>query len=105
VKIEQVQKLMQGGGVFAIGEFRKSKLENVKYRDKQTGKMAEFNSHVHTIETGEDTIFVQDRIEDGTDPHTLKPPFPKGVKVIVGITTLERVQGFLRATGTMSAID
>lgn len=105
MKKTEVLPLLEKGGIYMMGEFRSSKVEVVNYRDKVTGRAAKFASHLHVVETGDTTITIQDRIEDGVDAEKLKAPYSKGQKVLVHVDTLERVQGFLRATGSMSPIE
>lgn len=105
MKKSEVLAFLEKGGIYMIGEYRSSKVDEVKYRDKVTGKGAKFASHLHVVETGDTTVTVQDRVEEGVDVATLKPLFAKGTKVLVRVDSLERVQGFHRATGAMSPIE
>jgi len=93
------------GGFYALGEYRGTKAETVNYRDKQTGNRASFSSINHVVETGDQTVTVQERLPDGADIKAVKPPFKKGQKVLVQVESIERVSGFIRATGTMTPVD
>ena len=93
------------GGIYMLGEYRGAKAETVNYRDKVSGKPAKFSSHLHVVESGDETITFQDRVEEGVDTATLKPKFAKGTKIFVRVESVEKVQGFLRATGTMFAVE
>jgi len=94
-----------GGGVWLIGEYRLSKAETVHYRDKVSGKSASFSSIVHHLETGNEAVSVQERVPDGADLSKFKAPWNKGQKVLVEVKSLERVGGFLRASGPVETID
>lgn len=105
MKETEILPALKKGGIFMIGEYRSAKAETVNYRDKVSGKAAKFASHLHVVETGDDSVTFQERVEEGVDTSTLKPRFAKGQKVLVRVETLERVQGFLRATGSMSPVE
>lgn len=91
--------------MFCLGEYRGGKAETIKYRDKLTGKTAEFSQIGHNLESGNDMFVLQERLGDGASPKDFVPPFKKGAKVLVRLDTVERVQGFLRATGHMLTIE
>ncbi len=96
---------MLKGGIYMVGEYRVTKADTVNYRDKVTGKAAKFSSVIHVVETGDTVVHVQARLGDDEDPTKVKAPFPKGQKVLLQVETIERVQGFLRATGTFSPVE
>jgi len=94
------------GGIWMLGEYRGGKAETVTYRDKVTGKAAQFSSIVHTIENGDTgAIALQERVSDGADISKFQVPFKKGQALIVQVDTIEKVQGFLRATGNMFLVE
>lgn len=105
MKNSEIIGALNRGGIYLVGEYRGAKAETVNYRDKVTGKAAKFSSHLHVVESGDETITFQDRVEEGVDTTTLKPKFPKGTKILVRVESLEKVQGFLRATGTMFPVE
>jgi len=105
MKANEILVHLQKGGMFSLGEYRGGKAETITYRDKLTGKTAAFSQIGHNLESGNDMFVLQERMPDGADVSKFVPPFKKGDKVFVKLETVERVQGFLRATGTMSLIE
>jgi len=101
---ELTQRLLRGG-CFIVGEYRVAKAETITYRDKITGKSAQFASIGHHIETGNEAVTVQERVPDGADISKFTPPHKKGQQVVVTVSTLERVGGFLRATGSIEPVE
>jgi len=98
-------KLLERGGIYCLGEYRGGKAETVNYRDKLTGKSAAFSSIAHHIESGNDMLVVQERVPEGSDTSKFTPPYKKATRILVKVETLERIQGFLRATGSMSPVE
>lgn len=105
MKQTELTAKVMAGGVFAVGEYRLAKAETITYRDKLTGKSASFSAISHSIETGNEAITVQERVPDGADISKFVPPFKKGQIILVTIGTLERVGGFLRASGSMEPVE
>ena len=105
MKRSEIAAQLEKGGAFILGEYRVTKGDVVNYRDKATGKAASFSQRIHVVESGETVVHVQARVEDGVDPRKLPAPFSKGQKVLLAVETLERVQGFLRATGNLLPIE
>jgi len=97
---EQLQKRIEAGGIFCIGEYRLGKPDLITYRDKLTGKATSFKQVVHSVEAGDIVIAVQERLSDDVSLETgVVLPAKKGQKVLVELETLERIQGFHRARG------
>jgi len=105
VKTSDIIATLAKGGCFILGEYRGGKAETINYRDKVTTKTASFSAIGHNIETGNEAVVLQERVPDGADISKFVPPFKKGQQVLVHVATLERVGGFLRATGTMSSVE
>ncbi|MBI5769104.1 MAG: hypothetical protein HZA93_15025 [Verrucomicrobia bacterium] len=104
MKVTEITGLMERGGVYMLGEYRASKPETIKYRDKVTGKPAEFSVIKHVVETGNDQVTVQER-STAEAVAQFRQPFKKGAKVLLQCESFERVEGFLRATGNLFAVE
>jgi len=104
MKTSEIINALNKGGMFSVAEYRGGKAETVKYRDKVTTKAAEFSQILHNLESGNDMFVMQERLPDGAEVGKFEPPFKKGQKVFIKVETVEKVQGFLRATGTMTAL-
>jgi len=102
---EQLQKRIEAGGIFCVGEYRLGKPDLITYRDKLTQKTASFKQVVHSVEAGDIVIAVQERLSDDVNlEQGVQLPAKKGERVLVELETLERVQGFYRARGGIHKI-
>jgi len=105
MKKVEILPALEKGGMFCLGEYRGGKAETINYRDKLTGKAASFSQIGHNLESGNDMFVLQERMPEGADIRAFIPPFKKGDRIFVKLETVERVQGFLRATGTMFPVE
>jgi len=105
VKQNEIVARIVKGGCFFYGDYRAAKAETITYRDKLTGKTASFSTISHRVESGDDAISVQERVPDGADLTAFKPLYKKGQSVLVHCQTLEKVGGFLRATGSIEPVE
>jgi len=102
---ENLVKKIEAGGIFCVGEYRMGKPDLITYRDKLSGKSASFKQVVHSVEAGDITIAVQERLPDDVNIESgVTLPAKKGERVLVELETLERVQGFYRARGGIHKI-
>lgn len=99
---EQLQKKLNDGGIFLVGEYRVGKPDLITYRDKLSGKSASFKQVVHSVEAGQMVVAIQERLDDSVSLETgVNLPAKKGEKVVVELESLERIQGFFRARGAI----
>jgi len=86
-----VAKMIDGGKVVVIGEWRGVIPETIKYTDKQ-GRAASFGRLVHTIELGDGTriesVKVSQSVADGQTPESMVVPYKRGARVVVEVDSM-----------------
>lgn len=100
----EIAKRVTQGELLAIGEYRHSKAEMINWRDKQTGRGMSAPVLRHTVEFGNVTIAVSERVPDGTKIEDIKVPWTKGQTVALHLDELTRAQGMVAAKGTLEAV-
>jgi len=104
MKLTQAVEQWQGGARLLFGEYRSSKAEVIKYRDKTSHQMTQMSMLRHTVEIGADSVQVAERVEDNFDAAGYKSPFQKGQKVVVFLDSLVIERGVPTARGKLEAI-
>lgn len=116
MKQGEVMGLLQRGKPLVMGEFRRRKIEIIRWRDKATGKAMEAPAVRDTVETDDETFEVSPsvfmEIPDGktveqhvADLQAQKVPFSKGAKVLVEISRWEPKGGVVSVRGTLYPIE
>jgi len=104
IKLSEAVERWQKGERLLFGEYRSSKAESIKYRDKTSHQITSMNMLRHTVEVGPDSIQVNERVEDTFNPETYKSPFVKGQKVVIFLDSLLIEKGVPSARGKLEAI-
>ena len=85
---QEVHEMVDGGGEARIGEFRFSKADTIQWRDKADGKAKTMPTLKHTVEFGNESVDVAERVGDDFNPSTyVQSTFLKGEKVVLVSTT------------------
>jgi hypothetical protein len=92
---------VKAGSLLALGEYRHSKSEMLIWRDKQTGRPMEAPILRHTVEFGDCTVAVSERVPDGTKIENIHVPFVKGEMVVLHLEELTRNLGLVSARGKL----
>lgn len=97
----------RAGEFLAVGEYRHSKKEMINWRDKQTGRPMTAPVLRHTIECGDQSIAVNERLPDSIGKLEDVPPVPwkKGQSIVLLLSGLEREKGLLTAQGKLEQLD
>lgn len=101
---EAVQKFL-AGEVIALGEYRHSKKEMLEWRDKKTGRACAAPILRHTVECGEQTIALSERVPDDTKLEAVAWPWQKGQRVVLHIEEISRNLGLVSARGKLEAYE
>lgn len=106
MKKVDAEKLVGAGALAVIAEYRSSKPEHIRWRDKQTGKAMEADMLRHTVEVGDASIAVSDRLEEGEtgEGKIAKLGVKKGQKVLLRFSEITTERGLISARGTLEAI-
>lgn len=94
----------RAGGFVAIGEYRHSKSEMINWRDKQTGRPMTAPVLRHTVEFGDQSVAVSERVPDGMKLEDIKVEFHKGETVVLHIEELTRSMGLVSARGKLERL-
>lgn len=97
--LDQAVEKFKNGARILIGEYRHGKCETINYRDKQTQKPASFTSVRHTVEIGEDSFLISERVPDTFDSTQWAQPVPKGTKCIVNFDKFQVLNGVGQFSG------
>lgn len=92
------------GGCFAVGNYYGRQAEEVRYRDKVTGRQMSFSVVRSTIICGIKPMVVTTRIADG-EPLPSGPEWPSGTVVVVRLDKMEEVRGQISASGVVSVLE
>lgn len=100
---EAVSRWMDGE-LLAIGEYRMSRAEMLNWRDKTNGQARSAPMLSHTIECGNISLTVAERIPDNVKLDDLKIPWSKGQKVVVHFNQLTTEKGLVSARGSLDPL-
>jgi len=104
IKLTEAVERWKNGERLLFGEYRSSKAEVIKYRDKTSHQMTEMKMLRHTVEVGPDSVQLAERVEDNFDASSYKSPLTKGQKVIIFLDSLLIERGVPTARGKLEAI-
>jgi len=104
IKLTEAVERWKNGERILFGEYRASKAEVIKYRDKLTHQMTEMKMLRHTIEVGPDSVVLNERVDDKFDAASYKSPLTKGQKVVVFLDSLLIEKGVPSARGRLEGI-
>jgi len=75
-----------------------------KWRDKGSGAMMEAEMLTHTVESGSESIAVNERQPDGWKAESYVCPFKKGQKVLLWIESMMTQKGLTSSRGQIQPI-
>jgi len=97
------------GEVLIVAEYRGSKADQLKWRDKTTGRQLEAETLRHTVEAGGGSFAVDERLAEGVKgaeriAELQKAGIVKGEKCLVVLTQLLTVKGVTSARGSLEVL-
>ena len=101
---DQAVELFKGGEKVIMCEYRFGKAERVNYRDKATGKPASFANIRHTVEVGDSSFLVSERVPDDYKVEEFKPRIPKGAKCLLNFDRFMVQSGVGQFSGVLVPI-
>jgi len=101
ITLEQAVEKFKAGSRILVGEYRHGKCETINYRDKQSGKPASFTSVRHTVEIGEDSFLISERVPDNFNVAEWLPPVPKGKRCVITFDKFLVANGVGQFNGTV----
>ena len=80
--MKELNEAVMSGVPCCVVEYRKSKVEEVKYRDKETGQPHQFTKLSHAVETSNSAFTIDERTSDDFSAATYRPSMRPGQKVV-----------------------
>jgi len=80
---DQAVEMFKRGEKVILAEYRFGKAEHIKYRDKKTGQPASFTTVRHTVEVGDASFLVSERVPEGFKVEEFHSDIPKGARVLL----------------------
>lgn len=101
---QAIEKFMAGSPIILV-EYRSSKPEEIKYRDKDTGKPMVMAKLTHNVEMGSESFPVQERTGEQFDALSYKAPFTKGQRCVLLLDSFYRDKGNWNVRGKLEALE
>jgi len=105
MKSNELVVRVQSGECIMVGEYRHTKVEEINWRDKQTGRAMSGIVARHTVEFGQESVTVNERVPDGAKISDVKLPFSKGQTVALLVTEFSRAKGIASARGLLEPFE
>jgi len=99
-----IEKIL-AGEILALGEYRHSKKEMLEWRDKKTGRACAAPILRHTVECGDQTIALSERVPDDMKLEAVSWPWTKSQRVVLHIDEISRNLGLISARGKLEAFE
>jgi hypothetical protein len=100
------KKFLAGGGVMAVAEYRMGSVDVINYRDKKTGVARSANVIKTTLEMGDKSLNLTEFVRDEKfTVESWKPPYKKGTRVLVELTSLQESKGILTGDGVVHPLE
>jgi len=101
----ELERRIHAGEFVALGEYRMSKAEMIKWRDKVTGRQMEAPMLRHTVEFGDKSVAVSERVADGIKIEDISVPFVKGDAVVLLLEEYTAQKGLVSCRGRVIKFD
>jgi len=100
---QAVEKFLNGEFI-CVGEYRMSKSEMLNWRDKQNGQAKSAPMLRHTVEVGNVSLTLNERVPDQTKLEDIRVPFVKGEIVLVHLDELQSSKGVVSGRGRLEKL-
>jgi len=98
---DEAVKRFVSGYVLAMGEYRMSKTEEINWRDKLSGRAMSGCVLRHTVEFGDVSCTVNERVPEGVKVEDVKVSFVKGEPVVLEVSEWTSQRGVISARGRL----
>lgn len=103
--LENATKQFTAGKPVILAEYRSSKADRIRWRDKESKQTVEAPILRHNLEAEDGTPYaVNERVDDKFDETTYVSPFAKGDKVLLTFTALEMMRGAMSFQGKLEKV-
>jgi hypothetical protein len=113
MKTSELLAAVQAGKPLLCVEYRSSLVDNIKWRDKESGRAMAGTFLSHQVEFGPtslqpagtiNSLKVSERVAEGTDLTAYTSPHKKGAKCVLTFEAFKREKGVYTASGTLAAL-
>lgn len=105
MKVQEINAAVLGGRRVVVGEYRASKIEEIKWKDKETHQPKQAVFCRHTVEFGPESVQVNERVPEGAAVSDIKVPWVKGQIVALVDFTWEIFKGASTVRGTLQSVE
>lgn len=102
--LDKAAETWKQGAIILCVEYRSSFAETINWRDKATGRATSAPILRHTVEAGNTSIAVVERVPDNFNVETYNAPFKKGEIVLLHLSELNSERGVTKARGTLTRL-
>jgi len=102
---QQVVKQFLMGLPVMVVEYRSSRIDPIQWRDKATGQRREAVLLKHTVEAGDRSFVVNERMPDDWDATKYVSPNKKGQRMVLEFTDFKTERGRSEASGKLIPLD
>lgn len=93
------------GEMLCLVEYRSTEAAIINWRNKETGRPESMPSITHTVESGNTSIKVRERVQDPNwKPEGYVSPFKKGSIVVLHLESLMREKGNVSGSGKLELL-
>jgi len=104
MKIEQLKAMQANGEPVLLVEYRSSSAEIIKWRDKVSHATLSAPVLRHTVEGGNRSFAVSERVDDKFDVTSYQPPFKKGDRVVLRFSAMTTEKGSSTFSGSLEPL-
>jgi len=97
----ELYKNVENGACMVVCEYRSSRVDHIGWRDKATGKSMEADILRHTVEVGDKSVSVSERMPDNWDGKTFTVPVAKGEKAVLEFSDWRTEKGVTSIRGVL----
>lgn len=104
MKRDEALKLLAGGYLGCLAEYRSCKTDEIPYVSKKTGRSQVMKKAAHNLEVGGQSVQMAEILKDDTDLTKFTPPAKKGQTVFVHLRELKDEFGMVSARGRCEVV-
>jgi len=104
MRLNELVERVQAGEFLVVGEYRMSKAEMLNWVDKTNGQRKSAPILRHTVEFGNESVAVNERVPDGTKLEDIKINYIKGDRVVLHVQERISERGLVACRGQLEKL-
>jgi len=105
VNMKTARERWEGGELCVPCEYRMSKAEMLEWNDKQNGQKKSAPLLRHTVELGQTSVTVNERVPDNTKLEDIRVPLKKGESVLLVVSEWTVAKGLVSCRGKLEKLE